>query len=130
MPTLSSAELRRLILEQAHRAGVGHIGSALSVVEILAAVFQVLRGEPDAETKIIADKAVGWRMVAAHETYVCLLTNPTEKLQTVGIHWSPRVKAVDRHEANQIIRIEPNPTRLTLKPLESVALFGLVKSGK
>jgi transketolase len=47
MPTLSPAELRRLILEQAHRAGVGHIGSALSVVEILAAVFQVLRGEPD-----------------------------------------------------------------------------------
>jgi transketolase len=39
-------ELRRTILEQAHRAGVGHIGSALSVVEILAAVFGVLRGEP------------------------------------------------------------------------------------
>jgi transketolase len=39
-------DLRRTILEQAHRAGVGHIGSALSVVEILAALFSVLRGEP------------------------------------------------------------------------------------
>jgi transketolase len=47
MPTLSPAELRRLILEQAHRAGVGHIGSALSVVELLVAVFGVLRGDPD-----------------------------------------------------------------------------------
>jgi transketolase len=42
------SELRRVILEQAFRAGVGHIGSALSVVEILAALFgRVLRGEPD-----------------------------------------------------------------------------------
>jgi transketolase len=41
------AALRRTILEQAHRAGVGHIGSALSIVEILAALFgHVLRGEP------------------------------------------------------------------------------------
>jgi transketolase len=40
-------DVRRTILEQAHRAGVGHIGSALSVVEILVALFgRVLRGEP------------------------------------------------------------------------------------
>lgn len=39
--------LRRTILEQAHRAGVGHIGSALSVVEILVATLGTLRGEPD-----------------------------------------------------------------------------------
>ena len=43
---MQPVELRRTILEQAHRAGVGHIGSALSVVEIVAAVFGVLRGEP------------------------------------------------------------------------------------
>jgi transketolase len=40
------SDLRRTILEQAFRAGVGHIGSALSVVEILVALFRVLRGEP------------------------------------------------------------------------------------
>jgi transketolase len=40
-------DVRRTILEQAHRAGVGHIGSALSVVEILVALFgRVLRGGP------------------------------------------------------------------------------------
>jgi transketolase len=40
------SELRRTILEQAYRAGVGHIGSALSVTEILVAVFGVVRGDP------------------------------------------------------------------------------------
>jgi transketolase len=41
---VNPSEVRRTILEQAHRAGVGHIGSALSVVEILVALFAVLRG--------------------------------------------------------------------------------------
>jgi len=44
--SVQPVELRRTILEQAHRAGVGHIGSALSVVEILTAVIRVLRGAP------------------------------------------------------------------------------------
>ncbi len=35
----SPRALRRLILEEAYRARVGHIGSALSVVEILAALY-------------------------------------------------------------------------------------------
>lgn len=44
---LSSRALRRLILDEAYRAGVGHIGSALSVVDILAALFgSALRGAP------------------------------------------------------------------------------------
>jgi transketolase len=43
---VNPSELRHTILEQAHRAGVGHIGSALSVVEILGALLGVLRGEP------------------------------------------------------------------------------------
>jgi transketolase len=47
MPSIEPAALRRLVLEQAHRAGVGHIGSALSVVEVLIAVFGVVRGEPE-----------------------------------------------------------------------------------
>jgi transketolase len=48
MPTtVSPADVRRVVLEQAHRAGVGHIGSALSIVELLVAVSRVLRGEPD-----------------------------------------------------------------------------------
>lgn len=43
---MQPVELRRLILSHAHRAGVGHIGSALSVVELLVAIFRVARGEP------------------------------------------------------------------------------------
>lgn len=36
---LSSRALRKLILEESHRAHVGHIGSALSVVDLLAALY-------------------------------------------------------------------------------------------
>jgi transketolase len=41
--TLDVTRVRRVILEQARRANVGHIGSCLSVVEILCAVYEVLR---------------------------------------------------------------------------------------
>ena len=44
---VSSTAIRRAVIEQSRRAGVGHIGSALSVADILAALFShVLRGEP------------------------------------------------------------------------------------
>lgn len=36
---LTSRQMRRIILEQAKRANVGHIGSALSIVEILTALY-------------------------------------------------------------------------------------------
>jgi transketolase len=42
--SISPAAIRRIILEQSHRAHVGHIGSALSVADIVAAVYgRVLR---------------------------------------------------------------------------------------
>jgi transketolase len=46
---LSPVEIRRLILEQSRRADVGHIGSALSIVEIVAALYdRILRiADPD-----------------------------------------------------------------------------------
>src|SRR5258708_7560259 len=48
MPVSISGEgLRRHVLEQSKRANVGHIGSALSVADILAALYGgVLRGRP------------------------------------------------------------------------------------
>jgi transketolase len=46
-PNVSPADVRRVVLERAHRAGVGHIGSALSVVELLVALSQVRKGELD-----------------------------------------------------------------------------------
>jgi transketolase len=46
-PTEFSNRIRRLILEQSRRAHVGHIGSALSVADIVAALYsRVLSNEP------------------------------------------------------------------------------------
>ena len=46
--TIDATELRRLVLEQSKRAGVGHIGSSLSIADLLAALFGgILLGEPD-----------------------------------------------------------------------------------
>lgn len=36
---ISSSAIRRIILEQSKRAGVGHIGSALSIADIIAALY-------------------------------------------------------------------------------------------
>lgn len=44
MDNISPKRIRQIIIEQSKRAGVGHIGSALSVVEIIAALYgSVLR---------------------------------------------------------------------------------------
>lgn len=41
-----SSQIRHSIIEQSHRAGVGHIGSALSIADLLAALYGgVLRGD-------------------------------------------------------------------------------------
>jgi len=46
--SISGRSIRRHVLEQSKRANVGHIGSALSVADILAALYgRVLRGRPD-----------------------------------------------------------------------------------
>ena len=51
MPTSSAyigAAIRRTVIEQSRRAGVGHIGSALSISDLLAVLFGgVLRGAPE-----------------------------------------------------------------------------------
>ncbi len=39
MPSVPNKEIRRVILEMAHNSGASHIGTALSAVEILNAVF-------------------------------------------------------------------------------------------
>jgi transketolase len=50
--SLEAAELgrrvRRIVIEQSRRAGVGHIGSAMSISDIIGVLFaSVLRGAPD-----------------------------------------------------------------------------------
>ena len=34
-----SSRIRRIIIDQSYRAGVGHIGSALSIADIIAALY-------------------------------------------------------------------------------------------
>ena len=46
---MSPREMRRIILEQSRRANVGHIGSALSTVEIVAALYGGVLRIPDPE---------------------------------------------------------------------------------
>ena len=46
---VTASRIRRIILEQSRRANVGHIGSALSIADIVAALYgQVFAGlDPD-----------------------------------------------------------------------------------
>jgi transketolase len=45
MQQFSADQIRKIILEQSYRAHVGHIGSALSVVDILVAVYSTIHIE-------------------------------------------------------------------------------------
>ena len=45
--TLTAPALRRIILEQSKRANVGHIGSALSVVDIICALYDQVLSIPE-----------------------------------------------------------------------------------
>ena len=48
MQPISPQQIRKIIIEQSERAHVGHIGSALSVVEIIASIYDIIRAErPD-----------------------------------------------------------------------------------
>src|SRR5262249_37662801 len=49
-PDVFARELRRIVLEQSKRANVGHIGSALSIADVLAVLYcGVLRGAGTAD---------------------------------------------------------------------------------
>jgi transketolase len=66
-----STQIRRGVLEHSKRAGVGHIGSALSIADLLAAIFGgVLRGESDTDPE--RDRFVLAKGHAALALYVAL----------------------------------------------------------
>ena len=46
---ISSRQIRRIVLEQSKRAHVGHIGSALSIADIIAALYQNVLRIPDSD---------------------------------------------------------------------------------
>ena len=76
-------EIRRVILAESRRANVGHIGSALSIADLVAALYGVLRGVPgesDRDRFILskghaalalyaAIQARGWISAAELDTY-------------------------------------------------------------
>jgi transketolase len=67
---ISPKQMRRIILSQSRRAHVGHIGSCLSVVEILSALYSsVLRaaspGDPDRDRFILSKGHAGLALYAA-----------------------------------------------------------------
>ena len=61
--------MRRIILIQSKRANVGHIGSCLCVVEILAAIYSVLRAasptDPDRDRFILSKGHAALALYAA-----------------------------------------------------------------
>ena len=62
-------EIRRIVLEQSHRARVGHIGSALSIADIVAALYSgILRGssdDPDRDRFVLSKGHAGLALYAA-----------------------------------------------------------------
>lgn len=59
VPRITSAQIRRIILEQSKRANVGHIGSCLSISDIIAALYaNILRisrpEDPDRDRLILS----------------------------------------------------------------------------
>ncbi len=101
---LAALQIRLTILEQAKRAGVGHIGSALSVADIIAALYSggMDISDPDAPTR---DRLVLSKGHAALALYAALhqrgwLTR--EELNTycgdgslLGVHPEHRLRGVD-----------------------------------
>jgi transketolase len=67
---MTGQEIRRIVLEQSRRANVGHIGSALSVADLLAVLFgQVLRrrgpDDPDRDRFILSKGHAALALYAA-----------------------------------------------------------------
>lgn len=68
--SISPAAIRRIILEQSHRAHVGHIGSALSVADLIAALYgRVLRipavDDPDRDRFVLSKGHAALALYAA-----------------------------------------------------------------
>ncbi len=103
-PRIDPRQLRRIILERSHAAHVGHIGSALSVADILAALYGgVLRVEDPADPE--RDRFVLSKGHSALALYAALFVRgrlTKEELETfcgdgtlLGVHPDHRLRGVD-----------------------------------
>lgn len=104
LETLTAPALRRIVLEQSKRANVGHIGSALSVVDIVCALYdQVLRipepSDPDRDRFIMSK---GHAVLALYGALHLRGWISAEELETyagdgtfLGMHPEHRVPGID-----------------------------------
>ncbi|MBF0502008.1 MAG: transketolase [Candidatus Riflebacteria bacterium] len=96
--------IRRIILEQAHRANVGHIGSALSIADIIAVLYgEILnlpsRRDPDRDRFILSK---GHAALALYAAFRILGWIDEEKINTyccdsslLGVHPEHALPGVD-----------------------------------
>src|SRR5204862_407781 len=87
-PALTGTAIRRIVLEQAKRANVGHIGSALSIADIVAVLYgHVLRvpAPHDAERDrfvLAKGHAFGWNAIDCDghdvDALAAVLAEPTQ----------------------------------------------------
>ncbi len=101
---ISPRAIRRIILDQSYRAGVGHIGSALSVVDILAALYGgILRipspRDPDRDRFILSK---GHAALALYAVLALKGFFPLERLDTycaddslLGVHPEHGLPGID-----------------------------------
>lgn len=59
MSVIHSSELRKLIIEASKRANVGHIGSALSIVDIMSAVFNSSSAVSSSGSRFTSEPTLG-----------------------------------------------------------------------
>jgi transketolase len=99
-----AATMRRWVIDQSDDSGVGHIGSALSVVDILAALWgRVLRGpgtdDPDRDRFILAKghaalalyAALKWRGLVGEEEFRTYCKDGSR----LGVHPEPGLPGVE-----------------------------------
>jgi transketolase len=99
--TTMSAAIRRIVIEQSKRATVGHIGSALSVADLLAALYaDVLRGQGPERDRFILSK--GHAALALYAALRAADRLTDEELDTycadgspLGSHPEHRVAGID-----------------------------------
>ena len=101
---MESLQIRRIILQQAKRAKVGHIGSALSVADIISVLYgSVLRipdpGHPDRDRFILSNGHSALALYAALYLKGWLCWDDLEEYCTdnslLGVHPECKLKGID-----------------------------------
>jgi transketolase len=88
-PTALASSIRRSIIEQSHRAGVGHIGSALSIADIVAVLFSGVVRLDDYEDRDRVILSKGHAALALYAALAATGTLPAGELSTFCTDGTP-----------------------------------------